>query len=268
MIINKDYHIHTKLCKHAQGEMYEYVEKAIDHGLKEIAFTDHIPLPDSFDIAHRMREEELEAYCKSIQTLQQTYPEISILCGIEADYYEGFEEYLSKTIDRFSFDLVIMSVHFIKDWPANNWVFSYYFPDHTLSQIYSEYTAALSKAIETKLFDIVGHFDLIKSPDASLLEKNGHEVDNLLKLIKQNDMTVEINTSGMRKHIDDLFPEKKIIERIIQQGISITIGSDAHQPNHVGFYFLELSNYLDSFKTLQLASYSKRTRSLESITNM
>ncbi|MCD4692171.1 MAG: PHP domain-containing protein, partial [Calditrichales bacterium] len=54
-----DYHIHTKLCKHARGEMEEYVEQALRIGLKEIAFTDHIPLPDNFDIAHRMAYHEL-----------------------------------------------------------------------------------------------------------------------------------------------------------------------------------------------------------------
>lgn len=33
-----DYHMHTPLCGHAQGEMEEYVEEAIRQGLKEIAF--------------------------------------------------------------------------------------------------------------------------------------------------------------------------------------------------------------------------------------
>ena len=30
-----DYHLHTKLCKHAKGEVFEYVESAIDKGLTE-----------------------------------------------------------------------------------------------------------------------------------------------------------------------------------------------------------------------------------------
>ncbi len=73
-----DYHIHTKLCKHASGEMEEYVESAIQKGLKEIAFTDHIPLPDNFDIAHRMTENELELYLENINKLSDLYPEIEI----------------------------------------------------------------------------------------------------------------------------------------------------------------------------------------------
>lgn len=38
-----DYHIHTKLCGHAEGEMESYVEQSISKGLKEIGFSDHAP---------------------------------------------------------------------------------------------------------------------------------------------------------------------------------------------------------------------------------
>ena len=39
-----DYHIHTKLCGHASGEMAEYVECAIAAGVKEMGFSDHMPM--------------------------------------------------------------------------------------------------------------------------------------------------------------------------------------------------------------------------------
>ena len=79
-----DNHMHTKLCKHAEGDLFEYVEKAILKGVSEIAFTDHIPLPDNFDLAHRMRLSEMEKYARWIQQAQKIYPEITIRYGIEA----------------------------------------------------------------------------------------------------------------------------------------------------------------------------------------
>ena len=39
-----DYHVHTHRCGHAGGDSRDFVLKAIDRGLAEIAFTDHIPL--------------------------------------------------------------------------------------------------------------------------------------------------------------------------------------------------------------------------------
>ena len=71
-----DNHLHTKLCRHAEGEVYEYVEKAISIGLKQIAFTDHIPLPNNFDLAHRMQQNEMDIYVKWIEQARNMYPEI------------------------------------------------------------------------------------------------------------------------------------------------------------------------------------------------
>ena len=110
-----DYHNHTKLCKHAEGEVYQYVEKAISLGITEMAFTDHMPLPNNFDIVHRMAEKEMEIYVEWVSQAQSRYPEIKILFGIEADYYEGFEEYTEKYLNKYDFDMVIMSIHFLKN---------------------------------------------------------------------------------------------------------------------------------------------------------
>jgi len=48
-----DYHIHTTLCKHAEGVIADYKASAINKGIPEICFTDHVPSPDGYDTAHR-----------------------------------------------------------------------------------------------------------------------------------------------------------------------------------------------------------------------
>lgn len=249
-----DYHIHTKRCKHAEGEMHEYVEKAIELNIPEIAFTDHIPLPDDFDLPHRMGYNELELYVKEIESLKYQYPEIKIHAGIEADYYEGFEEYLNQTFRQFKFEIIIMSVHFIKNWPKNNWVFSYHFPDKSINKIYSEYLQTLKKGINTGLFDIVGHLDLIKDENAPLLNTNKSEVLDILKCTKNQSMAIEINTSGLRKDIDEPYPNFDIIPYLEKYQISITLGSDAHKPEQVGLKFDETEKILADYSNLIYAS--------------
>jgi len=249
-----DYHLHTNRCKHATGEMYEYVEKAIELGIPEIAFTDHIPLPDDFDIAHRMAYSELEIYLNQIEKMKSRYPEIIIKAGIEADYFVGFEDYLYKSFQQFNFDIVIMSVHFIKGWPKNNWVFSYYFPDRPIKDIYSDYLLAIKKGIETGLFDVLGHLDLIKSEDISILDYNETEVKSLLKSAKKHNMAIELNTSGMRKDVQEIYPTLDILPILMELELPITIGSDAHNPAHVGFYFNELDKQLSRYTKLNIVS--------------
>ena len=46
MIAN--YHTHSRWCRHGKGELEDFVQEAIHHGLKEIAFTEHVPHREGF----------------------------------------------------------------------------------------------------------------------------------------------------------------------------------------------------------------------------
>jgi histidinol-phosphatase (PHP family) len=256
--ITIDYHIHTSLCKHASGEMREYVEQAIVSGLTEIAFTDHNPLPDGFDQAHRMQPHELELYVNEVRRLQAAYPQIQIRLGIEADYYDGFENYLEDTLRRFDFDLVILSVHFIKGWPQNNWAFSYHFPDRSLTEVYNDYLQALRRGVNTGLFNVIGHLDLVKSPEQPLLKHNRDEVVQLLREARNRNMALELNTSGLRRAIGETYPSLDILPLLQQEDLAITFGSDAHQPQQVGNYFAELSAHTAAFSEIKYARFVRR----------
>ncbi|MCP4221547.1 MAG: histidinol-phosphatase HisJ [bacterium] len=243
-----DYHIHTSLCKHAHGRMEEYVEAAIDMGLTEMCFTDHIPMQGSFDSDHRMSLEELDIYLETTEELRRSYPEISILCGIEADYIEGYERYLEDFLKQYSFDIVIMSVHFIAGWPDGNWVFHFDFPHRTYKEIYHDYLDAMLKGIETGLFDIVGHLDLIKREGRPLLKTNREDVEKIFDAAFQQGMAIEINTSGLRKNIGEIFPAPDIIKGVVKRGIPMTMTSDAHLPKDVGYRFREIRKQVPAFK--------------------
>lgn len=262
-----DYHMHTQLCKHASGTMEEYVLQALKAGCHEIAFTDHIPLPHDFDLAHRMHPSQLDGYFKEIERLRSAYPDLQILCGIEADFYDGFEPYLERFLAENNFDLVIMSVHFIKQWPEGNWAFSYHFPDKSLTEIYSEYLHAVLRGVKTGLFDIVGHLDLVKSPDQSLLEHNQTQIEDVISESKLQNMAIEINTSGLRKEINQTYPDLSFLSLINQAQVPITMGSDAHMPEQVALKFTEITQYLSAFEDLQIARYRSRKMQINRLKN-
>lgn len=255
MPILSDYHIHTTRCKHALGEMEAYVEQAIRLGLREIAFTDHIPLPYDFDIEHRMDRDELDGYVQSISDLNDAYPEISILTGIEADYYEGFESYTEDLLSQYPFDIVLMAVHFIRHWPEGNWVFHYDFPEKSIQEVYADYLNMLAEGIKTGLFDVVAHLDLIKAPNQPLIEYNERELRELFRLINRMGMAVEINTSGKRKTINEFYPSPTMWPLLEEENVPVTVGSDSHSPVQVGFHFETLEKQLN----IQPVRIQKRT---------
>jgi len=57
-----DYHVHTKLCKHASGEPEQYISTAISKGFSEIGFADHCPFPIGFDPLYRMNGNQFPEY--------------------------------------------------------------------------------------------------------------------------------------------------------------------------------------------------------------
>ena len=262
-----DYHIHTKLCKHAEGEICSYVEEAIKLGLSEIAFTDHIPLPDNFDIAHRMSYKELNVYAGWIEQMRSLYPEITIRFGIEADYYQGFEDFIEKILVSYNFDIVIMSVHFLHHWPEGNWVFDYNFPDKTREEIYTDYLKTIIQGINTGLFDVVGHVDIIKVSGYSFTKLIPDKVEILLKSILKNDMSMEINTSGFRKSEKESYPGYDWLKMIKKHQVPLTIGSDAHSPNQIGLNFSHVYQRLQAEGIRTLSRYSNRKRSNISLEN-
>jgi histidinol-phosphatase (PHP family) len=260
-----DYHNHTKLCKHAEGEVYQYVEKAISLGITEMAFTDHMPLPNDFDIAHRMSETEMNIYVEWVKQVQSRYPEIKILFGIEADYYEGFEKYSEKYLRQYDFDLVIMSIHFLKGWPEGSWVFNYDFPDRTFEDIYTEYLKTITNGIRTGLFDIIGHLDIVKTPGHSMAQLLPDELSKVMQEINKQNMVLEINSSGFRKKVGEPYPSLEMLDIIKENNVSICVGSDSHSPDQVGLKFDEIYESLNQNGFEALTLFEKRKQKIKPI---
>lgn len=260
-----DYHNHTKLCKHAEGEVHQYVETAISLGITEMAFTDHMPLPNDFDIAHRMSEKEMDIYINWLKQVQSQYPEIKILFGIEADYYEGFEKYIARFLNNYDFDLVIMSIHFLKNWPEESWVFNYDFPNRSFEDIYAEYLKTIIKGVKTGLFDIVGHLDIIKKPGQLLFKLVPDLVSEVLKTVNKNNMVLEINSSGYRKKVNEPYPSLDMLCMIKEIEVLICVGSDSHSPQQVGFMFEDIYTSLIQSGIENLTHFEGRKKILKSI---
>lgn len=239
--------------------MEEYVVTAIQNGITEMCFTEHIPLPNKFDSEHRMDPGEMDYYLDQIAILNRKYHrDIHILTGIEADYIEGLEDYISEFLEKYKFDLVIMGVHFIERWRDGQWVFDFEYDEESIQRKYRDYFRTVIKGIQTGLFDIVGHLDIIKRPGLAPMRFNRREIEKVLETIKSQNMALELNTSGLRKPIEETYPSMSIINQAVKMEIPIVFGSDAHKPEHVAYHFDDIINRIFQFPNLRLGSYSRR----------
>jgi histidinol-phosphatase (PHP family) len=232
-----DYHIHTVLCKHADGVPADYRAAAGSRGLPEICISDHGPNPDGYDAAHRMEMRQFEKY-RNMVSLLQDGDSPAVLFGIEADYYEGCEVFLREWLPAQQFDLVIGSIHFIDDWGFDNPQQRHVWDSVDIKATWQKYFELVGRLADSGLFDVVSHLDLPKKFGFRPPEKDVKEmVKPLLDIIAKAGMGMELNTSGLRKTVGEIYPSPLIVSMAYEREIPICFGSDAHTPDDVGSGF-------------------------------
>lgn len=227
-----DLHNHTPLCNHADGTIDQYVEAAIKSGTKFFGFADHAPM--DFDPKYRMSFNDMAAYEADVLAAQEKYRDkIKILLGYEVDYLEN---HMDERVLNAKVDYLIGSVHFIDEWGFDNPEFIGRYEHENIDEIWEKYFLAIEKMAQTKLFDIVGHLDLIKvfkfMPNKNIIDI----AKNALIAIKEAGMSLELNVAGYRKPIGEPYPSKELLEEAFKLNIPITFSSDAHTPTQVNLY--------------------------------
>ncbi|MBU4201115.1 MAG: histidinol-phosphatase HisJ family protein [Verrucomicrobia bacterium] len=253
-IMVPDYHIHTPLCRHAEGNPAEFKTQARRLGIPEIAFTDHVPNPDGYDPRCRMSMEEWPTY-RNLILDQQTVEPPQVLFGVEADYYEGCERFLRPSLSNQPLDLVIGSIHYLGTWGFDNPEERQVWDTVDVTGAWQKYFELLGRFAESRLIDVIGHLDLPKKfgyrPPEHAIRDMAHPA---LDRIAQAGLAIEINTSGLRKPVREIYPSAMLLALARERDIPICFGSDAHKPEEVGDRFEE------SLKLAREAGYTQAVR--------
>ena len=247
-----DYHIHTELCHHAEGEASAFRARAVNLGLPEICFTDHVPNPDGYDPVNRMRLDQFPLYRTMVADLARTsQPAIAkamagkpvVLFGVEADYYDGCERFLQDWLPRQKFDLVIGSVHYIDNWGFDNPDERHVWDSVDVTNTWRTYFNLIGKLADcrladSRLADVVGHLDLPKKFGHRPSDRDLKEMAQpVLDRVGKAGMAIEINSSGLRRPVHEIYPSALLLSLAKERGIPICFGSDAHRPEEVGWRF-------------------------------
>ncbi|MFA4964251.1 MAG: histidinol-phosphatase HisJ family protein [Thermoleophilia bacterium] len=242
-----DYHIHTHLCGHAEGEPREYVERAVALGMREMGFADHLPFLGGWEPkgvsaeGWAMAVSELDGYAATVLDLAGEYrADIRILLGIEADYIEATLEETARVLDAYPFDYVIGSVHIIGDsFSFDHPDQRHRLPEYGVDRVFLESYELVAKAAATGLFRIMGHIDQAKKfgyrPDDEAAVAAA--ASRALRAIRKAGAAVEINTAGWRKPVGEAYPALDLLAEAAELDIPLTFGSDAHRPEDVGDEF-------------------------------
>jgi histidinol-phosphatase (PHP family) len=263
MVDVADYHMHTPLCQHASGEPVDYAAHAAKIGLKEIGFSDHSPMRrDDFD-NWRMRFDQLDEYVANVRRAQREHPQVSIKLALEVDYLPGHEDWIRELAGRHPWDYFIGSVHYVSDsWDVDNPAKLSEWKKRDPWEVWSVYFERLTKAAESRLFEIIGHADLPKKfcfyPERDYTPL----FETFLRAAKKADVAYELNTSGLRKDCREIYPSPKFVQLAAQHQVPITFGSDAHVAEDVGRDFAAARELARSAGYTETCRFAQRKRSM------
>ena len=242
-----DTHTHTYFSPDSKSNPASNIIKAIENGQKYIAFTDHYDhgvkcgkTDYNFDTAKRTEE---------IENLKEIYgKKITILNGIETGHqpFENIRESNAKKLSEYDFDYVIGSTHIIEGSDPYEKIF---FEGKTMEEAYTILLRTLiANAKLWDNYDTVGHFDYSTRyapyENRTLRYRDFPDlIDEFLKTVISKNVALEFNT----KTAGRVEPDRDIWIRYKELGGElVTIGSDAHKPELVGYEFERFGGFLKS----------------------
>ncbi len=224
-----NYHTHTTLCNHATGDEREYIECAIEGGLKILGFSDHspMPFPPHHYSSYRMRLDQTDGYINKLQALRKEYKnDIDIKIGFEAEYFPALFDSLIKFLSGYEYDYLILGQHFNK----NEYDCEHYNGRPTADEgILKQFYRQMLEGFSTGKFIYIAHPDLLQfTGDSKLYTKYTEE---FCRAAAERSIPLEVNMLG--KAVGRNYPNERFWDIAAHCGCTAIIGCDAHAPEYL-----------------------------------
>ena len=258
-MIQADMHMHTWFSTDSEACPRDMADEAVRKGLKTICFTDHFD-KDDLDWG----EEgifDVDAYFVEMQKLQEEYAgKLNIRIGIELGLRTYLKDYYEELTKKYPFDFVIGSVHNVpykKDAEGN-----ILYTDPAAEKLFTDRTdkEAYRLMMETTLenvrtsdcFQTLGHLDYVVRYGKSREKEYSYTdyadiIDEILKLLIEKEKGLEVNSAGLKYGLPFAHPHPDVLKHYRELGGEIiTIGADAHKPEHIAYDFAKAEEILKS----------------------
>jgi len=242
-----DYHLHTEYSYDSRIKADALVRRAIELNYDEIAITEHLDLlPQELSI---FGLPSLKRYQSRIEELQNSYPQLRILFGIEIGDYHQVREFAQNLVAEIPFELTLGSVHFLED--HTNIALPLPKP-LTGNQVKDYYLQNLNLVTNCNI-EVLAHLGVYKRHYPAIPnESNAYPIlKDIFSVMVERKIALEINLSALRNGYPSFLPEPHIIGLYKQQGGSLfSIGSDAHYLEHFDLFQNSIpTQYKTSFRS-------------------
>ena len=246
-----DYHIHCEFSDDSREKMENQIERAIELGLDEICFTDHVDYGikkdwsegnieyrggdgmNGFEDMDPIANVDYPKYFEKLHRMKDIYKDrITIRQGLEfgiqtitvAQYEKLFSDY------RDELDFTLLSMHQVDNlefWTGD------FMKGRTQKEYNEKYYQEIYDVMKVfRNYSVLAHLDLLVRYDplgAYPFANVRDMVAEILKLAIRDGKGIELNTSSWHYGLSDTQPSRAILKLYKDLGGKIiTIGSDAH----------------------------------------
>ena len=258
-MIQADMNMHTWFSTDSEACPCDMADEAVRKGLKTICFTDHF---DKDDL--EWGEEgifDVDAYFVEMQKLQEEYAgKLNIRIGIELGLRTYLKDYYEELTKKYPFDFVIGSVHNVPYKKAAEGNILYtdpaaekLFTDRTDKEAYRLMMEPTLENVRTSdCFQTLGHLDYVVRYGKNKEKEYSYTdyadiIDEILKLLIEKEKGLEVNSAGLKYGLPFAHPHPDVLKRYRELGGEIiTIGADAHKPEHIAYDFAKAEEILKS----------------------
>ena len=279
-----DYHMHFEKGDYDVEWVRGFFEAAEKRGLSEIGISEHthtfpefeslyyddLILDDSF--VGEFQKKWLKSN-KFKHTLEDYFSFMAKLRGLGYNVKTGIEvcnfqdqAKVKEILDKYDFDYVIGSIHFLKGWAYDSSEIMAEWENHSLEEIYEWYVQEVEHLCASGLYDLLGH------PFNIRLFKHIPDFDvtpyliRAAEALKKAGMGIDVNTGTYYRYpIAEISPYPDFMKIAAQYGLPPITSSDAHQPEDCGSYNDEAREYLRSFGYKEIIQFSHRKRTMISL---
>jgi histidinol-phosphatase (PHP family) len=230
-----DYHMHSNFSCDCEAPMAEMCRAAIAKGLPEIGFTEHYDLHPAESKRDWLRLDEWAAELERCRA--EFAGRLVIRAGIEIGEPHLFAAEVRAMLARYPFDYALGSLH----WVGAESIFDLnYFQSRTETEAFRLFFEELERMTRVGGFDILSHFDV--PVRTSVVAYGAYDpqpfedyIRSVLKNCIERGIALDLNTAALRRRAKVLTPGLQILRWYAEMGGErVTLGSDAHKPQHVG----------------------------------
>ena len=263
-----DSHMHTEFSTDSEASVRSMLDAAAERGLESVCITDHMdldfPPQDGEDFGGKQPFcFDLDEYFRTLSLIREEYRgRLDVRIGIEIGLQPHLGDRYREMVHAYPFDYVIGSVHLIHGLdPYYGKLFEGRADEDAYREAFEETLRCLDAVSD---FDSLGHLDYVvrygkHQAEEYSYQKFADEIDEVLKKLISMGKGLEMNTGGLKYGLGFCNPHPDVMKRYRELGGEIvTVGADAHRPEHVAYEFDQAAEVLKACGFRYYVEYKKR----------